>query len=207
MIFAALCLAVILLLHSLLFLGLRDSAAIIAASLAVIAALVSAWTGQRVLELQEDAQKPYPYPSIDANSRYSLMQLRVTNYGGSVARDINLSWDNNNPLLNADDVPVKFSDQDDAPDIAVLLPEQSAALLIGGDEQTFNERKGLNYSGKVKFKTASGKLMEHTFYLSPEQYRNTLVYDEEQPKTHYQLQKIPEELKRLREEIKWFGKH
>jgi hypothetical protein len=66
--------------------------------------------------------------------------------------------------------------------------------------------QALNYSGSVKFKTASGKDEEHPFYLSAEQYRHTLAYDEEQLKTHHQLQQIPKELKTLRNEIKRFGK-
>lgn len=200
----ALCVSLSVIIASLLLLGLRDSAAVVAASLAVTASLVSAWTGQRVLELQEDAQQPYPYPFFDVTSRYSVMQLRVTNFGGSVARDINLKCDN--PLLNAKGDPVTFSEQEGAPDIAVLLPGQSVTTPVGTDEEIFGERTDLNYSGSVKFKTASGKDEEHPFYLSAEQYRHTLAYDEEQLKTHHQLQQIPKEVKTLRNEIKRFGK-
>jgi len=199
-----LCISLSVIAASLLLLGLRDSAAIVAASLAVIASLASAWTGQRVLELQEDAQQPYPYPSIDVTSRYRFMQLRVTNFGGSVARDINLRWDNS--LLNYKGDPVAFSKQEGAPDIAVLLPGQSVTTPIGTDIQILGERTDLNYSGSVEFKTASGKFKKHPFHLSAEQYRHTLAYDEEQLKTHYQLQQIPKELKTLRNEIKRFGK-
>ena len=38
--------------------------ATIAAALAVIAAVASAWTSQRVLELQEDSQRPNPIPEL-----------------------------------------------------------------------------------------------------------------------------------------------
>ena len=62
--------------------------AVIAASLAVIASVIAAWTGQKALEIQEDSQKPYPYPMVDASSRYGLLQLRVKNTGGSPAHDI-----------------------------------------------------------------------------------------------------------------------
>jgi hypothetical protein len=49
--------------------------AVIAASLAVIASVIAAWTGQKALEIQEDAQKPYPYPMVDASSRYGLLHF------------------------------------------------------------------------------------------------------------------------------------
>jgi hypothetical protein len=53
--------------------------ATIAAVLAVVAAVCSAWTSQRVLELQEDAQQPNPTPELDLRSRFSLTQFRITN--------------------------------------------------------------------------------------------------------------------------------
>jgi energy-converting hydrogenase Eha subunit A len=38
----------------------------VAASLAVITAIISAWTTQTSFERQEEAQRPYPYPTLDA---------------------------------------------------------------------------------------------------------------------------------------------
>src|SRR6476469_5453534 len=102
-----------------LLLGFRDATSwtIVAAALAVITSIISSWGSQRVLEIQQDAQNPYPYPSIDMESRYGLIQLRVENYGGSAAHDIRLTW--NKPLLNSKEVPVRFNPQEGAPDIAV----------------------------------------------------------------------------------------
>src|SRR5215210_8126142 len=78
-----------------IFLDPRQGAlwATIAATLAVITSLITAWNGQRALELQEDAQLPHPYPYIDASSRYQLLQLRIENFGGTTARDVRLEWD------------------------------------------------------------------------------------------------------------------
>ena len=55
----------------------------VAASLAVVTAIISAWTMQTLFERQEKAQQPYPYPTLDAYSRTSLFQLRLTNMGAS----------------------------------------------------------------------------------------------------------------------------
>lgn len=64
-------------------LGVRDpnAWATLAAVLAVLAAVASAWTSQRVMELQEDALEPSLVASIDVRSRYGLAQFRVTNRG------------------------------------------------------------------------------------------------------------------------------
>lgn len=149
-------------------LGFRDPItwAAVAAALAVITSIISSWVSQRALELQQDAQKPYPYPSIDATSRYGLIQLRVTNYGGSVAHDINLKWDK--PLLNSKEVPVQFTLQEESPEIPVLMPNESIAILIDKSLQLFQKHQDMNYTGQVEFKDASRKRMEHPFYLSIE---------------------------------------
>ena len=43
---------------------------------------------------------------------------------------------------------------------------------------------------------------KHKFYLSVEYYRKRLHYDQEEPKTNYQLQKIPEKLDNVVSELK-----
>lgn len=171
----------------------------IAGALAVITSVISSWPAQRVLELQQDAQLPYPYPSIDIKSRLDLMQLRITNYGGSVAHNVNIIWDK--PLLNDKEEQVRFTKQIGAPEIPVLLPNESVAVLIGASHTLYKKFDDMNYSGKIEFSNASGKKQEHPFFLSAETYRSTLNYDEEEPKTHRQLQKIPDELQKLRNEL------
>lgn len=54
----------------------------VAASLAVVTAIISAWTMQTLFERQEEAQRPYPYPILDVYSRPMLFQLQLTNTGG-----------------------------------------------------------------------------------------------------------------------------
>lgn len=182
-----------------LFLGPQEGPTwtTIAAALAV-----TAWNTKRVLELQEDTQQPHPYPWIDVASRYKFMQLRVTNYGGSVTRDISLERDK--PLLDAQGRRVQFTEQEKAPGIAVLLPDQSVAAPIGTDIEMYGKYKDIYYSGTIKFKYAAGKALKYPFYLSAEQYRHTLAYEEEGLKTHFQLQKIPKELEKLNREVKRF---
>jgi hypothetical protein len=118
-------------------LGLGNSAAwtVVAASSAVIAAVVSAWTSTRVLERQEDAQLPYPYPYIDASSRYQLLQLRIQNFAGTTARSIRLRWDK--PLRDHQGSNVGSRE------IPVLMPQHSVAEVIDVDFAFLTESRML----------------------------------------------------------------
>lgn len=180
---------------ALLNFGLGNSAAwnVVAASSAVIAAVVSAWTSTRVLERQEDAQLPYPYPYIDASSRYQLLQLRIQNFGGTAARSIRLRWDK--PLRNRQGNNVGCQE------IPVLMPQHSVAEVIDVDFAFFDREQNANYSGTILFRDAKGKNYQHLFHVSVEQYRVASAYDDEVQKTHHKLQQIPEHLKRLNREL------
>ena len=133
-------------------------------------------------------------------SRYNLIQLRVTNYGGGVAHDISLKWDK--PLVNSGGKEIRFTKQDDAPEIPILLPNESMSTLIDGSMQLFQKYQDMNYAGLVEFKDASGKKHKHQFQLSIEKYRGTLTFAIEEPKTHHELQKIPQEIQRLVGELR-----
>jgi hypothetical protein len=69
-----------------------DAWSAVAAALAVVAALVSAWTSQRLVEFQEDALAPNLEVFFDARSRYGLMQLRLV-HRGQAAYNVHLTWD------------------------------------------------------------------------------------------------------------------
>ena len=171
----------------------------IAAAAAVTASVVSAWNGQRVTELQQEAQRPYPYPSIDASSRYQLLQLRVTNLGGTAAHDISLEWEDR--PLDFRGRPIGFSSGSGASEIAVLLPGHSVSTPINTDSEFFKKYENANYEGEITFKDASGKRAQHKFFMSAEQYRQATGYEEEEPRTLHELQNIPKELKNLTQEV------
>jgi len=127
------------------------------------------------------------------------MQLRVKNFGGSPAHGIRLHWQN--PILDNTGNPVHFSDLENSPEIPVLLPNESVAVAIGGAHAMYKQYQDMNYQGRIEFHDASGNKNEYPFSLSAETYRKTLTFDEEALKTHYEVQKIPDELKRLTREV------
>ncbi|MDD5015280.1 MAG: hypothetical protein PHW73_09330 [Atribacterota bacterium] len=175
----------------------------IAASLAVITAVITAWNAQKIIESQEDSQRPYPYLFFDISSRYMLVQLVMKNFGGSPAYDIEIGWDK--PLLNSSGKQISFGvDNKHNIDVPFLLQGEKISVLVGGANNIFSKYKeeDLNYSGSISFKDSIGQQMEHCFYLSLEKYRNNLAYSEEGLKTDYELQKIPPAINNIQKELK-----
>lgn len=66
--------------------------AIIAAALAVLSSVVSAWSSQKLMELQHESLQPYPLPRFDLNSRPGLMLLKIENHGTNPAYNVVIDW-------------------------------------------------------------------------------------------------------------------
>jgi len=155
--------SVVVVLVSINALDSKDKApwAAIAGALAVITSVVSAWSAQRLLEIQQDTLLPDPTPSIDVTSRYGLLQLRVTNFGGSPAHNIRLSW--NNSLLNSKNEIVSIGADQNDPYIPVLLPKDTISTLIDGHVQFFGKFKDANYKGVISYEDAAGNKYNKQF--------------------------------------------
>lgn len=179
--------------------GISSAWATLAASLAVLTSMISAWGTQRVVELEEDKLRPYPYPCFDATSRYGLLLLRVTNHGGGAAHNIRIAWDE--PLKNSKGKAVQFSPDVSEADVSVLLPGQSVSTMVDGYIDFFGTERMHHYAGSLHFRDGGGKNFKHRFVLDAEMYKDTPLYDRENLKTHYQLQHIPDHLKKLSAEV------
>ncbi len=173
-----------------------DAWATLAAVLAVIAAVISAWTTQRVTELQEDALEPNPQPAIDVRSRYGVAQFRLTNKGQTAAHDLTLSW--KVPLHTVDGHMVSIGD---GGKLAVLVPGESTSVALGETKQFFDACPNTTAAGVLHFRNASGDVLVREFVVTAEHERSALRHDREEPRTHYELQKIPAALDKISEEI------
>jgi hypothetical protein len=180
-------------------LGATDATAwaTVAGALAVVTAVVSAWTSQRVLELQEDAQQPNPVPVIDVRSRYQLAQFRITNHGGASAHDVTITWARQLRDAGGKDVLL-------GRDVAIpVIPEgESASVGLGGSHDFLEAHEDTTHNGTLRFSNVSGRQYAKAFVVSAEHERWALVHDEETPKTLWQLQKVPDELQKVAREIK-----
>ncbi|MGI8772546.1 MAG: hypothetical protein ACR2JE_14065 [Acidobacteriaceae bacterium] len=165
----------------------KETWATLTAVLAVLAAVISAWPSLRVLEMQEDASRPRPTPYFDITSRYGLLQLRVKNLGAGVAYDVRLTWKTH--PCNEEGEELSSLDV-----ISVLIPQDSASVMVGRPQQLFRKYPTMNFEGTVEFRDASRRRISYSFICSADEHRKRLVHDEEWPKTLRELQDIPKEL-------------
>lgn len=165
----------------------------VASGLAVIAATLSAFSTQRLVELQEDAKEPDVYAYFDPNTRYGLMQVFIKNAGGSTARDVYIQL--YTPILNHKGEQMTF------PTIPVLQPGETYAVFVNTNHNFFDVHANANFDGILTFKNASGRLHKKVLLLSAEHYRNSLTFIQEDVRTNYLMQKIPEKLDRIKSAI------
>lgn len=167
-----------------------------AAALAVVTSIIAAWSSRRVVELQEDAQKPNPYPTFDLTSRFGLALLRVKNTGGTPAHNISLEWVPE--LKNRKDETIGFPKTTAAPAISVLLPGESISQIIGVHHEFIANHPETEFTGYITFQDPSRYTYRRPFRLDARPYFGTPTHDDEAVKTHYELQKLPKELEKIR---------
>ena len=168
----------------------KETLATLAATLAVIAAVISAWPSLKVLELQEDATRPNPVLYFDVSSRYLLMLLKMKNCGAAVAYDIVVNWEMH--PTNDQNEEVTALDQ-----VAVLVPQQSVSVNIGLSNTLLTRKKSMTFLGTLEFRDSSGKKYSTPFKCSADQFARQLDFDEEMPKTLHELQKLPKNLENI----------
>jgi hypothetical protein len=188
---------------ALLKLGAADPTtwATLAAVLAVLAAVSSAWTSQRIIELQEDALEPSPAPAYDLRSRYDVAQLRLTNRGGSPAYSVRIDWDE--PLRDQDGREVMIGADNTIP---VLAAGETAPVGLGTAHGFMAKTSDTTRHGVITFVNASGRRRSKRFVITAEHERRALLHDHEAPRTQYELQRIPDELKRIADAITRAGR-
>jgi hypothetical protein len=174
--------------------------ATLVAVLAVLASVISAWSSFENVVLQKEALKPDLELSFDFRSRYSLIQLSLANKGGSAAKNIKIEWDNN--IVNNKDEVVTFNSSSGDYDILKLSQGEEILKKVDVHFSFFEKNDPVVFTGVLKYSDLSGKDYEQPFRLSAEHYKGTLVYDREEIKTHYEMQKLPKLFKKIIRELK-----
>jgi hypothetical protein len=158
---------------------------------------MSAWTGQRLVELQEDALAPNVQIAFDARRRYELVQLCMTNRGLSPAHDIKVEWDN--APMNEQGEAVHLGSGGVVP---VLNPGEEASVAVSVAHKFFAMGEPLVFSGRLSFNDASGNSHSKQLVVSAEHERRALLHQSEEPKTLYELQKLPAKLDAIAKELR-----
>ena len=120
------------------------------AVLAVIAAVIAVLPALRVLEIQEDSQRPRPTPYFDLTSRYDSLQLRVKNFGASIAYDVHLQW-------KTRPVDHKGNEIQSLDSIAVLMPQESVFTLVGTSHEMVRKLSEPNLKANASTRTRVGR--------------------------------------------------
>ncbi|HLI79834.1 MAG TPA: hypothetical protein VKV03_07620 [Candidatus Binataceae bacterium] len=173
-----------------------SAASALAGALAVLASVISGWIATRVVELQEDTQKPYPYPYFDVRSRTGLLLVVIKNFGGSSAHDVCVEWDD--PPIDMHGKPIVFGNNGIVP---VLLPNETISAIVDGTIQYFGRNERHDYGGYVKYANASGRSQQIRFVASAEKFARTPRLEDEVTLTYEKLQALPDLLKEISRNI------
>ena len=122
--------------------------------------------------------------------------------GGTAAHKISLHWDIE--LKDDNGHIVGFSMEDGVPAITILLPGESISKIIGAHHSFMERHPDTEYTGSITFEDPSGYKYKQPFRLDGRPFLNTPSYDHEALKTHSELQKLPDEIKKLRNAIEKF---
>lgn len=143
---------------------------VIASSLAVITAIIAAFSSMKIIWKQEDDLEPDIYVYFDLESRSGATQFVIKNRGGSTAHDLKLEWDET--LLNNNKEEVSL------PYIPTLSQGESIRFLIDSTQKRLKDGKEENldliYDGCVKYKTSKNSFSFHKreFEIGLSQFAN-----------------------------------
>lgn len=155
-----------------------------AAAFAVVGSTVSALASQKVLQLEEEARLPYVAVELDPYSRYGLIQVKLTNRGGTRAHKISLDW--NHALRDKDGNVVGGYP------VAALAAGESAYFLVDTGTKLMREHPpGTSFEGTLSWKDVHGHKYQESFSLGFDHLRGSYYYTLEEKKTAHRLQEIP----------------
>ena len=126
-----------------------------ASSLAVITAIIAAWTALTITWHQEDSLLPIIEVKFDLESRYSLIQLVIENVGKSAAFNVSIKWESPIMGLNKKEINFPYLKNTKDNQFHVILPNERSSILVDEVSSFFEKYKDtdLNYKGIVKYKT------------------------------------------------------
>jgi hypothetical protein len=165
--FIALIIAIVLIVYR----GIDKDWATVAAGLAVIAALIANFNGQRIAWRQEDEFEPDLELKYDLKSRTKLTLLSLKNVGGSNAYDVNVNFDTE--LLDMTNTVVRFEN------VPSISKGEELFKMVSGTVEFFKKIEtgalGNVQSGTITFKKSPDerKVYSKRFSISIEHFRRS----------------------------------
>ena len=177
----------------------------VTAAVSLIIAIVSGWIAFETFHRQSQTMKAQIVVKLDFTSRYDVILLVVENLGLRPAFNIAFVW--NQELQNLKGEKIRFNKYDDKIDIPVLNPNERTSVIIDVASRFYSAKrneKNMDYDGIIKFQESlnSKRITSYPFHFSFKHYNMSPSFENETPKTLYELQKIPEKLENIKNEIK-----
>jgi hypothetical protein len=175
----------------------------VTATISLIIAIISGWIAYETFYRQNQAEKAQIVVKLDFTSRYDVILLVVENLGLKPAFNITLNW--NQELRNLKGEKIRFNKFNEKVDIPVLNPSERTSVLIDVASRFYSKRseKDMDYDGTVKFQESlnSKRQTSYPFHFSFKHYNLSPAFENETPKTMFELQKIPDKLESIKQEI------
>ena len=175
----------------------------VTATISLIIAIISGWIAYETFYRQSQAEKAQIVVKLDFTSRYDVILLVVENLGLKPAFNIILDW--NQELRNLKGEKIRFNKFSENIDIPVLNPKEKTSVLIDVASRFYSKRneKDMDFNGMVKFQESlnSKRQTSYPFQFSFKHYNLSPAFENETPKTMFELQKIPDKLESIKHEI------
>ncbi|WP_017797581.1 hypothetical protein [Oceanobacillus kimchii] len=167
---------------------------LVVSSLSVLAASISGLIAAIVLKQNKDKDRPYIILKPNYN-RYGFIQIEVTNHGTETAIIDYFETDVTFNLHKGQSFFEVIKEIVIPPGVSIKYP----LLLIREYEE-----KNACYTSKgiIRYKNIAGKKYKNKFMFNIENQGPSFAHDNESTKTHYKIQMIPDEIRKLKEELK-----
>jgi len=178
--------------------------ATLTAAISLTIAIISGWIAYETFYRQALSNKPQIILRLDTKSRFGLILLVAENLGEKPAFNIMFKWNQN--LLNHKGEKILFNKYDTLVDIPVLNTKESTSVIIDSPSSFFekNRANNLDFNGMIEFQESlnSKRKTSYPFQFSFKHYGLSPSFENEEPKTMHELQKIPENLENIKNELK-----
>ncbi len=167
----------------------HNANSIIVAALSVLAATMSAWIANQIIERENEKRRPIIYLYLDFE-RHGLVQLVVANVGEQTAYNINFKWE----IEPKDEGIDSILPEDEI--FTALIPKEKVYRNLGrGFKLMPYHIPGIK--GIVKYQDSSKKKYSETVSLDINKYSRQMDHTNERITAEYQIQKLPEKLDKI----------
>jgi len=177
--------------------------ATLTATISLTIAIISGWIAYETFYRQALSNKPQIILRLDTKSRFGLILLVAENLGEKPAFNIRFKW--NQDLLNHKGEKISFNKYDTLVDIPVLNTKENTSVIIDSPSSFFekNRDNNLDFNGLIEFQESlnSKRKTSYPFHFSFKHYALSPSFENEEPKTMHELQKIPENLENIKNEL------